>query len=75
LLSGGSLLWVWFLIEANLAQNVKSAACWVDGCLFHPCLVAWLNRQANTFFNFQWDGCGGFFEPARRPWRIPDLVG
>jgi hypothetical protein len=49
---------VWFLIEANLAQNVKSAACWFDGCLFHPCLVAGLNRQANTFFNFRWDDCG-----------------
>jgi hypothetical protein len=23
--------------------------------VFYPCLVAGLNRQANTFFNFPWD--------------------
>ena len=34
---------------ANLTQNVKPAACWFDCFLFHPCLVAGQNRQANTF--------------------------
>src|SRR5208337_2684178 len=37
---------------ANLAQDVKSAACWFDCFLFHPCRVAGLNRQANTFLQF-----------------------
>jgi hypothetical protein len=37
---------------ANLPQNVKPAACWFGCFLFHPCRVAGLNRQANTFFQF-----------------------
>jgi hypothetical protein len=42
---------------ANLAQDVKSVACWLDCFLFHPRLVAGLDHQANTFSNFLWDGC------------------
>jgi hypothetical protein len=41
---------------ANLAQNVKPATCWFDGFfVFHPCRVAGLKRQANTFsFSVGW---------------------
>lgn len=35
---------------ADLTQNVKPAACWLGCFLFHPCPVAGLNGQANTFF-------------------------
>jgi hypothetical protein len=44
---------------ANLAQDVELAPCWLDRVfLFHACRVAGLNRQANTFLDFLWDGCG-----------------
>jgi hypothetical protein len=45
---------------ANLAQNVKPGPCWFDFFVFHACLVAGSNGQANTFFDFLWDGCEAF---------------
>jgi hypothetical protein len=42
---------------ANLAQDVKLAACWFDGFVFHPCLVAGSNGQAGKFLDFLWEGC------------------
>jgi hypothetical protein len=37
---------------ANLAQNVKPASCWLELFVFHACLVAGSNHQANTFYQF-----------------------
>ncbi len=37
---------------ANLAQNVKPGPCRFDFFVFHACLVAGSNGQANTFFQF-----------------------
>src|SRR5438270_4079150 len=44
-------------VIANLAQNVKPRACWLDCFVFHPCRVAGSKGQANTFSLFLWDGC------------------
>src|SRR5205085_9954471 len=47
-------------VIANLAQNVKPRACWLDCFVFHPCRVAGSKGQANTFSLFLWDGCVRF---------------
>jgi hypothetical protein len=39
-------------VVANLAQNVELATCWSGIFVFHPCRVAALKSQANTFFRF-----------------------
>jgi hypothetical protein len=42
---------------ANLAQDVELGLCWFDFVFFHPCLVAGLHGQTNTFFSKPSDGC------------------
>ena len=39
-------------VVAKLAQNVELASCWSGIFVFHPCRVAGLQSQTNTFFRF-----------------------
>src|SRR5882672_4257327 len=53
-------------VIADLPQDVQLRSCWIDGFVFHPYLVAGLQRQSNIFLLSLGDGCASIYKRKRK---------